>query len=109
MTIYLIDMLLGGCLDHDLDLQLASMLPLTLSHIEHTDDYAPDYRIDGAGIADLGYGWSKTAPKSGIPYVSIIIEHPLIKQVSGVAWKVPDQSGRWHAQFQSQTTLTLHS
>ena len=109
MTVHLIDMLLGGCLDHDLDLQLASMLPLTLSRIERTDDYAPDYRIDGAGIANLGYGWSQTASRSGTPYVAIIIEHPMVKQVSGVAWEVPDHAGLWHAQFQSQTTVTLHS
>jgi uncharacterized protein (DUF736 family) len=109
MTVHLIDMLLGGCLDAELDLQLASILPMTLRRVQLTNAYAPDYRIDAGGLVNLGYGWSKVASKSGIPYVSIIIEHPIGRQISGVAWEAPDQAGRWHAQFQSLVTVTLHS
>jgi hypothetical protein len=66
MTAHLIDMLLGGCLDPD-RLALASILPPALRRVERSDDYAPDYQIDGEGSVNLGSGWSQTASRSGIP------------------------------------------
>ena len=109
MTTHLIDMLLGGGLDPERDLDLAAMLPLKLHQVEPANAYAPDYRIDGSDHIDIGYGWSKTASKSGIPYLAIILQLPQGRQVSGVAWQSPERDGRWLAQFQSETTVTLHS
>jgi len=109
MTVHLIDTLLGGCLDPDLDLKLASILPMTLRRVDRANDHAPDYRIDAGGVANIGYGWSKIASKSGIPYVSIIIDFSHGKQIAGAAWEAPDDKGRWHAQFQSVVTVSLHS
>ena len=55
---------------------------------------------DRRAPASIGNGWSTASPKSGIPFVGILIEHPAGVHISGVAWQSPDQEGRWFAQLQ---------
>ncbi len=109
MTTHMISALLGGHLDPDLELQLAARLPIALRRVELSDERAPDYRIDVGCAVEFGFGWSRTTARSDIPYIAIIVEHPQGTHVSGVAWQSPEYEGRWFAQFQSVTPVTLHS
>jgi len=94
MTKHVISVLLGGHLDPGLELQLAARLPMTLRRVERAEECAPDYRIDADCRVDFGFGWSRTASRSGIPYIAIIVEYPQGIRISGVAWQSPEHEGR---------------
>lgn len=100
MTTHLIGALLQGDNEPALFEEIADHLPMTLVPVASENDHAPDYRIEGRTGVTLGHGWSTASPKSGIPFVGILIEHPAGVHISGVAWQSPDQEGRWFAQLQ---------
>lgn len=105
MTTHVIRALLQGDSEHAIFQEIADHLPMTLIPVERENDYAPDYRIEGRTGITLGNGWSTSSPKSGIPFVGILIEHPAGTHISGVAWHSPDQAGKWFAQLQRVETM----
>lgn len=100
MTTHIITALLQGDDEPVVFLQVAAQLPLHLIRVERETDYAPDYRIEGRSGVNLGCGWSTKSPKSGMPYVGILVLHPSGVHISGVAWQASDQGGQWFAQLQ---------
>lgn len=108
MTPHLIKSLLPGPLGIDVELSFLLDLPIALHPIAQTSDHAPDYRLD-TGDFELGYGWSKTSPVSGIPYIAVVVWSPSGKRISGVAWQWPDQAGRWSIQLQEICTAKLQA
>ena len=108
MGTHLIEALLPGPLGLDLDLVLTLNLPIVLRPISRVNDHAPDYHLDARGV-ELGYGWSKTSPVSGIPYVAVVITDPHGTRLSGVAWQAPDIAGRRSIQLQEICTVEFHA
>lgn len=100
MATYLIRALLQGDSEPAIYQEIADHLPMSLVPIARDNDHAPDYRIEGRTGVMLGSGWSTASPKSGTPFVGILIEYPPGVHISGVAWQSPDQPERWFAQLQ---------
>ncbi len=108
MTVYLIETLLAGTIDPDIERQITAKLPMILREVERTNEHAPDYCIDAGGRTDAGYGWSRSS-KSGIPFINFLIEHSEGVLVAGVAFQSPDHAGRWIAQLQDFSTVRIHA
>lgn len=100
MTTHVIRALLQGDSEPAIFQEIADHLPITLIPVARESDHAPDYRIEGRSGLTLGHGWSTTSPKTGIPFVGILIEYPPGVHISGVAWQSPDTQGKWFAQLQ---------
>lgn len=108
MTTHLIESLLPGPLGLDVELSFLLDLPIVLQPIERTNDHAPDYRLVTRDF-ELGHGWSKTSPVSGIPYIAVVVRSPSGKRISGVAWQSPEQEGRWKIQLQEICTVAFQA
>lgn len=108
MTVHLIETLLAGTIDPDIERQIATTLPMIVREVEPTNERAPDYCIDAGGRTDAGYGWSRSS-KSGIPFINFLMEHSEGVLVAGVAFQSPDHAGRWIAQLQDVSTVRIHA
>ncbi len=108
MTTHLIEALLPGPLGLEVELEVLLDFPIILRPIKRTNDRAPDYRLE-SGDEELGFGWSKTSPVSGISYVAVVISRPNGTRLSGIAWQWPEQTGRWCIQVQEVCTVKFHA
>jgi len=108
MNVHLIETLIAGTIDPDIEHQITAKLPMILREVERTDERAPDYCIDADGRADAGYGWSRSS-KSGIALINFLIEHSQGVLVAGVAFQSPDHAGRWIAQLQDISNVRIHA
>lgn len=108
MTRHLIETLLPGPLDVEFLLTTVLKFPIVLQPIVRTTESAPDYRLESDG-GEIGCGWSRTSTVSGIRYVAVILTDSPGARLSGVAWQVPDDHGRWSMQLKEICTVQFHA